>query len=208
MAFDLRNFFMQKHNQHPKAKEDIRRMMLVEMGVTEKCGLRVFSGYDGHGVMRDNIYKDAGVYLGCDIDLTTIRPIHARCEDVLRAIDVSRFNVFDFDAFSSAWESVWITSQRLGEVREPVGVVITDGLMGGFRKMKSTLGEVPFSSQMLDACMMDRSQPPHLTKDNARRYAHMFMTSWFNGRVSWSSDVSGGTGVHYYAFVVSPKNGA
>jgi hypothetical protein len=99
---------------------------------------RVFDAYCGEGNMWRAVWKDAASYVGCDIiDWTPdveFRRFQADNRIVMRAIDLSPINVFDFDAYGSPWDLMWILLHRRQWAKNELGaVVLTDGTSQGLR---------------------------------------------------------------------------
>jgi hypothetical protein len=100
---------------------------------------RVFDAFCGLGEMWRVAWRDAADYLGCDERPWTPSEEHRRlvCDNslALRAIDLSRFNVFDLDAYGSPWErALIVAARRSWEPGELGALVVTDG--GSFAQSK------------------------------------------------------------------------
>jgi hypothetical protein len=66
----------------------------------------------------------------------------------LRALDLTRFNVFDFDAFGSPWNQALLLAHRRKWKRGEQGaIVLTDG-----SSMKIRYGELPHAMANLIGC--------------------------------------------------------
>jgi len=106
-------------------KIGIRRRVMDVLGEA-----RVFDAYGGAGVMHDAVWKDAALYVGCDRKFyrDERRLFVADNRRVLRAIDLSQFNLFDLDAYGSPWEQIMIiAARRRLEPNECMGITLTDG---------------------------------------------------------------------------------
>jgi len=106
---------------------------------------RVFDGFCGPvGEMWSRAWRAADDYVGCDQEwiLSDQRKrFVGDVRDVLRAVDLQRWNVFDFDAFGSPWDAMVILAERRRWSPGEIGaVVITDGA-----SMKSKFGQLPKS---------------------------------------------------------------
>lgn len=118
----------QQHNSPSAlaAKIAIRRNVLATVG--DKTN--VFDAFAGTGEMYAAVWKDAGGYTGCDLKPQRDGRLMF-CADnrrVMRAIDLSPFNVFDFDAFGLPWEVAIIMAARRKVAKgELIGVCLTDG---------------------------------------------------------------------------------
>lgn len=118
---------------------------------------RVFDGFCGLGEMWRGAWCDAAEYLGCDERTWTPDEPHRRvvCDNklALRALDLSRFNVFDFDAYGSPWDQMLILSHRRNwSPGERGAVVLTDG-----SSMKLRYGQMPRSLAMLAGTTTDKA---------------------------------------------------
>lgn len=151
-----------KTNNHPaarRAKVEIRRNVLEAIGEDRA---RVFDAFAGEGDMHGAVWCRAAHYVGCD--LVWYRDdrlaFAANNERVLRAIDLTQFNVFDFDAYGSPWYQVLILADRRPVQRgEMLGLVLTEGSgfnlkMGGLPRAMSALaglyGPVAGGSRHMD----------------------------------------------------------
>jgi hypothetical protein len=121
-----------KTDNNPRAftaKVDIRRRVMQAIGDET----HIFDCFAGAGEMHAAIWSKATSYTGCDIQFKPLRGdtrlmFAADNRRVLRAVDLSRFNIFDLDAYGSPYEQMLIIADRRS-VRsgETIGVVITDG---------------------------------------------------------------------------------
>lgn len=113
------------HASAEKAKAGLRRRVLDEMP-----DANVFDAFAGDGTMWRAVWHEADSYVGCDT--TWYRDersvfVADNCR-VLRAIDLSGFNVFDLDAYGSPWEqAVIIAARRPVAPGERLGLVLTEG---------------------------------------------------------------------------------
>lgn len=118
-----------KVNNHPaaaQAKALIRSNVADEMGVD----LSVFDAFAGDGQMFNAVWHRAKHYVGCDLVWYRDEREAFVCDNkrVLRAIDLSQFNVFDFDAYGSPWEQVMILADRRQVASgERIGLLLTEG---------------------------------------------------------------------------------
>ena len=108
------------------AKVDIRRRVFAAIPAPV-----VFDGFAGSGRMFEAVWRDAADYVGCDRkDYSAPGKTIFVCDSarLLRAIDLERFTIFDFDAYGSPWDHVAILAARRrvapGEI---IGLVLTDG---------------------------------------------------------------------------------
>ena len=110
-----------------EAKRTLRRNVLERVEPA-----RVFDVYCGpDGDMWSNVWRDAADYIGCDLEWKPEDPRRRYVGDslrVLRAVDLSGYNVFDIDAFGSPWEATLILlARRKWAKGERGAVVFTDG---------------------------------------------------------------------------------
>lgn len=122
------------------AKVELRRNVLELVRPS-----RVFDAFCGLGEMWRGAWCEAESYLGCDERPWTPSEEHRRivCDNALalRALDLSRFNVFDLDAYGSPWDQMTIlAARRTWEAGERGAVVTTDGT-----SMKLRFGGLPHS---------------------------------------------------------------
>lgn len=117
------------------AKVTIRENVLAAIGAENG---RVFDAFAGEGRMYSAVWHKAAKYVGCDRDWfpnddrvayagqLPNHPLDNR--RVLRAIDLTEFNIFDLDAHGSMWEQWWIiAARRPCAPGERLGIVITEG---------------------------------------------------------------------------------
>jgi len=120
-----------KTDNHPSAhpsKVQLRRLVMEAIGADRA---RVFDAFAGSGVMYRAAWHQAGLgYVGCDLRWFRDGRLAYVADNrrVMRAIDLSSFNVFDLDAYGAPWEQALILADRR-EVApgELVGIVLTDG---------------------------------------------------------------------------------
>lgn len=109
-----------------KAKVKIRSNVLRAIGPSAV----VFDAFAGSGKMFSEVWKDAGHYTGCDLKPQRDSRLMF-CADnrrVMRAIDLSKFNVFDFDSYGSPWvQAVILADRRRVAPGEQIGVILTEG---------------------------------------------------------------------------------
>jgi hypothetical protein len=105
---------------------------LIRRNVMEALGepAHVFDAFAGTGEFYREVWKDAASYVGCDLRyFTDDRAAYvADNRRVLRAIDLSRFNLFDLDAYGMPWEqAIIIAARRRIKAGERIGFVFTEG---------------------------------------------------------------------------------
>ena len=109
------------------AKVTIRDNVLRSIGAARA---QVFDAFAGAGEMHDAVWAGAASYVGCDLQFYRDDRMAFVADNlrVLRAIDLSPFNVFDFDAYGSPWEQcVILAARRPLEPGERLGLVLTEG---------------------------------------------------------------------------------
>lgn len=142
------------------AKADLRSRVLAR--VKPARVLDAFCGPDGE--MYRRVWNKAASYVGID-EKWSLKDERRRFVGdnmrVLRAIDLSEFNVFDLDAFGCPWAQAIVIADRRGWKKGERGaIVVTDGAglnlkLGGMpRPMAELVGMHGFSSQskMLAPC--------------------------------------------------------
>lgn len=110
-------------------KVELRRLVLDAIG---KDHAHVFDAFAGAGQMWVRVWKDAARYIGCDrrffLDDRERLCYVGDNRRVLRAIDLTRFNVFDLDAYGAPWEQALIIAKRRHVSKgERIGFVLTEG---------------------------------------------------------------------------------
>jgi len=121
-----------------RAKVNLRRAVLEALGPAQT---RVFDAFAGTGLMYDAVWHEAASYVGCDArwhqDGRTC--FVADNQRVLRAIDLSVFNCFDFDAYGAPWDQLTILAARRPlQPGEAIGIVLTEGTW-----LKTRTGLIP-----------------------------------------------------------------
>jgi hypothetical protein len=110
-----------------RAKVELRRKALEAVPKPS-----VFDGFCGLGEMYRAVWHAADSYLGCDARKWSPSETHRRlvCDNrvALRCLDLSQFNVFDFDAYGDPWEQMIIMGSRRDWAKGERGAaVLTDG---------------------------------------------------------------------------------
>lgn len=104
---------------------------------------RVFDAFAGSGRMHHQVWNQASHYVGCDLKWYPDERIAYVADNrrVMRAIDLNRFNLFDFDAYGNPWEQCLIlAARRKVAPGEKIGIVLTDG-----SALKMKLGSMPIA---------------------------------------------------------------
>jgi hypothetical protein len=105
--------------------------------------LRVLDAFAGHGSLYRDVWHQAERYLGIDARYLDETPpiIKGDNRQLLRKLDLSLFNVFDFDAYGSPWEQLAILAKRRHWRKGERGaVILTDGI-----SIQLRFGRVPDS---------------------------------------------------------------
>lgn len=120
------------HPQARKAKVVLRQNVLAAIGAKAV----VFDAFAGSGEMYSAVWKNAAAYTGCDLKPQSDGRLMF-CADnrrVLRAIDLAKFSVFDFDAYGSPWEqAIILADRRRVKAGEKIGLLLTEGAGLGYR---------------------------------------------------------------------------
>jgi hypothetical protein len=111
------------------AKVEIRRLLIDTLRISEKA-TSVFDAFAGRGKFYRAVWREADSYTGCDLRYF---PDERRCFvadnlRVMRAIDLSAFNIFDLDAYGSPWHQAFIiASRRKVKPGELIAFAVTEG---------------------------------------------------------------------------------
>lgn len=193
---------MKSHNSKTGRKLELRRKILRD--VPHPVVLELFAG---PGRMRDSVYAGMDV-VGFDQDLGSVAEYAGDAAYLARCIDLSRFTVFDADAFANPWEVLWIVGQRR-EARGTIAVFGTDGGMGGGSNMHPSFRRKGWSRQMCDAIGVSPSDSPRgiaTGKEAVGRLGHRFLEAFF---CDWSvvryltSNGGGSGGTLYFGAVLT-----
>jgi hypothetical protein len=152
------------------AKLDIRRntLQLVQPA-------HVFDAFCGPtGEMWREVWSQAARYVGCDTEYEMSdqrRRFVADNRRVLRCVDLSEFNVFDFDAFGSPWSQMLILLERRHWSKDERGaVILTDGSSG-----RTRFGGMPIDLAQLVGCEREGLAP---TAGSAEAMQSIALTVW------------------------------
>ncbi|MBR0693654.1 hypothetical protein [Bradyrhizobium lablabi] len=108
-----------------KAKVAIRRNVMAAIGQPA-----VFDAFAGSGKMYSEVWREAGSYTGCDLKPQNDGRLMF-CADnrrVMRAIDLTQFNIIDLDSYGSPWEqAIIIADRRRVAPGELFGLILTEG---------------------------------------------------------------------------------
>jgi len=182
------------------AKVAIRAKVLAEIGA---ANARVFDAFAGEGHMHKAVWSQAYDYVGCDkLFIRDDRPAFvADNRRVLRAIDLSRYNLFDLDAYGSPWEQVCIIANRRKlKPGERLGLVITEGegmkmKMGG---MSVALAQLAGVHHFMAGAGTMTAQGEIITRATNRAAKMM------GGAVTrrWEASIKTGSSMHYVGFII------
>jgi hypothetical protein len=180
------------------AKTRIREMVLAAIGADQA---RVFDCFAGEGAMHRAVWHQAAEYVGCDRQwFQDDRKVYVGDNRrVLRAIDLTRFTIFDVDSWGSPWEQLYIIAARRPLAPdERLGLVITEGLglkqnMGGTSKAMAKLARIKTHMPGMGAARND------LIERALRRLCEM-MHAGVERR--WQADGNKGSRVAYIGLVL------
>lgn len=120
---------MTKTNNRPAARA--RKLELRRNVLDVVKPAHVLDAFCGDGQMWRDAWSGASSYTGIDLEMRW--PPHARRfvadnRDVLRAIDLKPFNIFDLDAYGSPWtQALIVAHRRRWSPGERGAIVLTDG---------------------------------------------------------------------------------
>jgi hypothetical protein len=152
-----------------RAKIALRRRVLENIGADKA---RVFDGFAGTGAMHDAVWHAAASCVGCDRRhfLDARECFVADNRRVMRSIDLAEFNLFDFDAYGSPWDQLYILAGRRPiKPAERVGLVITEGtgmkfkmgsmqktlaLLAGMRAIQSGIGSADAQDEIVNRALI------------------------------------------------------
>jgi hypothetical protein len=170
----------QIHNSAPETKAELRLRLVDALGGPASC--RVLETHSGPGEMHRLVYNGVHDWLGIDADLESPNAIHHDNREVMRAIDLSRFNLLDVDAFGSPWEQLWLFAQRRSIAKgEKIGLALTSGLQGSQCARSPTLRAAGWSTQMqaVVGANFETSSRFFCGDKYAPRLASRLIVSWF-----------------------------
>ena len=147
-----------KTDNHPQSlnkKVALRRHLLATVPQP-----RVFDAFAGSGKMYRQVWQEAQAYCGCDLKwYRDSRSVFvAKSERVMRTIDLSAFNIFDFDAYGSPWLHVQILAARRRIAKgETIGLCLTDGC-----GLKLKMGQAP--AALAELCSLSSANVPGINR--------------------------------------------
>lgn len=183
------------HEAGLDAKIELRRRVLAHVSPAH-----VFDAFCGLGEMRREAWSAAASWTGCDQrPWSPDQPARFIADnlDVMRAIDLSRFNVFDFDAYGSPWGQMLILAKlRRWAPGERGAVLVTDGSGASTQwgRTGATLGAV------LGADRYESMRGKRLGANRAA-FAPWTAQAGVVMRERWEAARPGRTGVLYTALV-------
>lgn len=120
------------------AKLQVREKVVETLGPGECRVLDLFSGADRR--MYEGVWKKAAAYVACDArPWKGSEPARYVCDNrlLLRAIDLSPWNVYDLDAYTDAWDQLLILAhRRTWAPGERGAIVLTDTSQAALAKGK------------------------------------------------------------------------
>jgi hypothetical protein len=144
-----RRFFVKKKSRIDNAAPMLRAKIGVRKAVLENLGAEahVFDAFAGSGELWADVWRDAKSYVGCDVRFFADERecFVADNRRILRAVDLGRFTIFDFDAYGSPWEQVIILcARRRLAPGERLGVILTEGSI-----LKLKMGTLPHALRLI-----------------------------------------------------------
>lgn len=114
-------------NKNLPAKLALRRWLIGEAGLGE---LRVLDLCAGKGMIWNHLRKEFKVksYTPCDRKPRQPGSIPGEADVLLKAFDLTKFNVIDVDTYGEPW-AAW--SYLAGRIKEPTAVFLTCGIVAG-----------------------------------------------------------------------------
>lgn len=114
------------------AKVDLREKALAFVG-----DAHVLDAFCGRGMMHERVWHKASSYVGIDQRLYWPPAVPRFCGEttrILRAVDLSPYNVFDLDSWGSPWHAALIIATRRSWYPDERGaLVLTSGAAGKTR---------------------------------------------------------------------------
>lgn len=192
-----------KTDNHPQAraaKITIRQKVLEAIGKD----VAVFDAFAGSGEMFSAVWKQAKAYTGCDLKPQRDSRLMF-CADntrVLRAIDLAKFSIFDFDAYGSPWvQAIILSDRRRVAPGERIGLILTEGAGLGYK-----FNNVPGAISLLTGLrrgMVGTGKRHDDIIERAIAGLCRRMSSTVEKR--WQADRSGGGGIRYIGLVLKGK---
>ena len=183
------------------AKVKIRRNVLAAVGAERA---HVLDAYAGDGHMYRSVWREAATCIGCDKwfypDERTAYVTDNR--RLMRMLDLSRFNIFDLDAYGSPWEQLYIVAVRRAlRPGERIGIILTEGQgmklkMGGMSLAMSALAGIHHYLPGLGGAQDE------LIERALQRVAGMM-----NGTIAhrWEASGKSGSAMRYIGLVIDRK---
>lgn len=195
-----------KHNTATGPKTEIREHILEHIGVDLA---RVLDCYCGPvGEMFDRVWHRASSYTGIDkewrgLELDRRRRFVGDTLTLLRAIDLSKYNIFDVDCFGCPWSTMlMIQRHRTWAPGELGAVVITDGAF-----VKAALGGITHAHAQALGKSTRPSVATRATYDDARSMA---LERWLErsnlvARAGWQASVNRQAHMYYGGIVFESR---
>lgn len=199
---------MRTHNSATDRKVELRQQLAARMDGP----LRVLEFYAGPGKMRDACWSGVERWDGIDQDIDSVATYLGDAAAIARHLDLTRYNVFDADAFSMPWEVLWRTSRRAAA--EPLLVFGTAGDPGMLWRLARTFRAAGWSRQMLDALGAQPEDWPYPVcagKTQAPRAIRAMMAAWFDRwdiRRFSTTNGGGSGGTLYFGMHLTPRTGS
>lgn len=116
-----------RQSSYSPTKIKLRQQLVDAMGARR---MRVLDTFCGRGDMHQAVWHQCAAYHGIDQEWVKDERLQfvGDNREILRALDLYQWNVFDLDPFGSPWEQAYILSARRHvRKRERVGIVVTAG---------------------------------------------------------------------------------
>lgn len=192
-----------KTDNHPQAR---RAKIVIRQNVLDAIGKQasVFDAFAGSGEMFSAVWNKAKSYTGCDLKRQSDSRLMF-CADnirVLRAIDLSKFQIFDFDAYGSPWvQAIILSDRRRVAPGERLGLVLTEGAGLGYK-----FNNIPMAISVLTGLRRGMVGTGKRHDDIIERaIAGLCKRMSCTVEKRWQADRSGGGGIRYIGLVLKGK---
>ncbi len=186
------------NNAKTQAKEKIRRAILCD--IENPSCLEVFCGA---GEMYNSVWRECDYYTGIDINkyFDERNTICGDAEKAVTTIDLSKFNIFDIDAYGSPYTILDIITARVKPGLK-YGFIITDGT-----QMDLKLGRICKGIRSLTGIEHHIAKRAHIIHDSLISDIIKTVELRLGGIAGNFIIANGKTGaaMKYYAFTITPN---